>query len=108
MDVQLVVLSACRSSSGREIAGEGAASLTRAFIEAGAKSVLGSIWEVDDRAGSKFIDKFYKGYIGEGLSLTEALKTAQAWLRQQDQHSWSDPYYWAGFQIEGRELMFRH
>ncbi len=76
LDGQLVILSSCRSSSGRILGGEGAQSLARAFLEAGAGAVLASLWPLEDEEASILLSTF-AGSLGRGRSVAGALSAAQ-------------------------------
>jgi CHAT domain-containing protein len=76
LDGQLVILSSCRSSSGRILGGEGAQSLARAFLEAGAGAVLASLWPLEDEEASILLSSF-AGSLGRGRSVAGALSSAQ-------------------------------
>ncbi len=99
LSADLVVLSACRTARGKEVAGEGVLSLARAFLHAGARSVLVSLWPVDDQATAAFMAAFYRALIADGLSKSAALKRAQRKIREHP--DWNRPYYWAGFELQG-------
>ncbi len=95
----LVVLSACRSALGREVRGEGMMGMTRGFFYAGARRVLVSLWNVNDRVTAELMRRFYRGMLQEGLSPAAALRSAQDGVRRQ--RRWRAPYYWAGFTLQG-------
>jgi len=76
LDGQLVILSSCRSSSGRILGGEGAQSLARAFVQAGAGAVLASLWPLEDQEASILFSSFAKA-LGRGQSVAGALSAAQ-------------------------------
>lgn len=95
----LVVLSACRTGQGSRLTGEGAASLSRAFLWAGASTVVVSLWNVDDEATSHLMERFYLELLTRGAPAAEALRRAQTAVR--DQPRWSAPRYWAGFVVQG-------
>jgi CHAT domain-containing protein/Tfp pilus assembly protein PilF len=95
----LVVLSACQSALGREVRGEGMMGMTRGFFYAGAERVLVSLWNVNDRVTVELMRHFYRGILAEHLSPAAALRTAQNAIRSQER--WRDPYYWAGFTLQG-------
>ncbi len=97
----LVVLSACRTALGRELRGEGLLGLTQAFLYAGAASVLVSLWDVDDRATAKLMELFYRQLLETGASPPAALRAAQLALREVEGGRWAEPFYWAGFVLEG-------
>ena len=89
----LVSLSACETALGR-VSGEGVFGLQRGFKIAGAKSILMSLWKVDDEATQILMTNFYKNYLG-GMSKQQALRKAQKTVRETP--GFSDPEYWAAF-----------
>jgi CHAT domain-containing protein len=95
----LVVLSACSTALGKDVDGDGRATLLRSFLEAGASRVVASLWEVDDRATAELMTHFYRGLLLEKLPAAAALQQAQ--LSMMGEPRWSAPYYWAGFILEG-------
>jgi CHAT domain-containing protein len=92
----LVVLSACHTQLGMHSKGDDIVGLNRAFIYAGASSVIASLWTVDDRATNFLMKTFYRR-LNQGLSKAAALKAAQAATRKKYPH----PYYWAAFVLTG-------
>ncbi len=98
LDASLVTLSACQTGLGKELAGEGLLGLTWAFQYAGARSVLASLWEVDDAATAELMRLFY-GHIGRGVPKAEALRLAQVELLRR--RPTAAPYFWAAFQLMG-------
>jgi CHAT domain-containing protein len=100
-EAELVTLSACETAIGLERSGEGPVSLSRAFFAAGARSVLATLWKVDDAATADLMIRFYR-HLLSGSSKDEALRAAQLdVLRDGSHRTRSAPYYWAGFQISG-------
>jgi CHAT domain-containing protein len=99
ISADLVVLSACDSALGQGDAGEGATGLGQSFLEAGAKSVLVSLWSVDDRATEELMTQFYRNLLQQRLSPASALRQAQLSLSHRP--PWDDPFYWAGFVLVG-------
>lgn len=100
LNADLVVLSSCRSASGREVRGEGLVGLTRAFMDAGAPRVIASLWPVDDLASSQLMTRMYRELLGPRKATpAAALRAAQ--LATLAQPKWRAPYYWAGFQLQG-------
>lgn len=91
--INLVVLSACDSGLG-EISSEGVFGLQRGFKLAGAKSLLMSLWKVDDQATYLLMTEFYRQYLS-GRSKRQSLYLAQSILRESEE--FSEPYYWASF-----------
>ena len=95
----LVVLSACDTALGKDIKGEGLVGLTHAFLASGSKSVVASLWKVDDRATSVLMADFYKSMLQDGLPPAAALRVAKERIRQEK--AWQSPYFWAGFVLQG-------
>ena len=96
----LVVLSACDTALGPSVRGEGLIGLTRGFLYAGARSVLATLWRVDDAATAQLMRRFYAGLLGpRRLRPAEALRAAQAELAGDPR--WADPYHWAAFVLQG-------
>lgn len=92
-EINLVVMSACDSGLG-ETSSEGVFGLQRGFKLAGAKSLLMSLWKVDDHATHLLMTEFYRQYLS-GKSKRESLYLAQSVLRESEE--FSEPYYWASF-----------
>ena len=86
-------MSACESGLG-ETSGEGVFGLQRGFKLAGARSLLMSLWKVDDEATKVLMTEFYR-YLLDGKSKTESLRQAQEYVKSQP--GWNAPKYWAGF-----------
>ena len=99
LPAELIVLSACQTALGRNEEGEGLIGITRGFMGAGAKSVIASLWQVDDVATAELMRRFYEGMLGGGLRPSEALREAQIAMSRHKR--WSSPYYWAGFVMQG-------
>jgi CHAT domain-containing protein/Tfp pilus assembly protein PilF len=100
LSADLVVLSACRTGLGKDFKGEGLVGLTRAFMYAGSQRLMVSLWDVEDRATSELMVRFYDGLLGpEKLSPTAALRKAQIELLNDPR--WKSPYYWAPFVLQG-------
>jgi len=100
LSADLVVLSACQTALGKEIRGEGLTGLTRGFFYAGAARVVASLWNVDDTASSKLMERFYRKMLGpEKMTPSAALHAAQ--IEMMREKRWEDPYYWAAFVLQG-------
>lgn len=89
---ELVALSACETGKGVVQNGEGVYGLQRAFQSAGAKTILLSLWKVDDEATRQLMTAFYRYWLG-GETKAEALRRAQLATKA----SYPHPYYWAAF-----------
>jgi CHAT domain-containing protein len=76
LDGRIVVLSACSSNTGALLRGEGVMSLARAFFQAGAHTLVASLWRLRDEEAADFFDRFYR-HLGRGASVTAALQAAQ-------------------------------
>ncbi|HEX3526844.1 MAG TPA: CHAT domain-containing protein [Thermoanaerobaculia bacterium] len=96
LDGRVVVLSSCRSASGEVLRGEGVMGLARAFFQAGAHTVVASLWPLRDDDGAALFDRFYT-HLGEGQSVAGALRAAQ-----RDRLAAGAPAYaWAGLMVLG-------
>jgi CHAT domain-containing protein len=95
----MVVLSACQSALGKMVRGEGIVGLTRAFMYAGAQSVIATLWSVADTSTAEFMKQFYTNLIIRGNSKSVALQNARLKLLQSDQ--FFHPFYWAPFILIG-------
>jgi CHAT domain-containing protein len=95
LDADLVTLSACQTGLG-QLTGEGLIGFTRAFLTSGARSLLVSLWRVDDQSTKELMVSFYRQYLehgNKGLALKHAMAEARKRYRE--------PRYWAGFTLLG-------
>jgi CHAT domain-containing protein len=114
--LELCVLSACETGLGKVAAGEGVLGLQRAFAAAGARSVVSSLWKVDDKATQQLMSELYAAAwdAKKIVSRAEALRAAQlAMLREGVKRGMAreedvkkgetrlPPYYWAAFVLSG-------
>jgi len=76
-------------------------SLSRAFIEGGASHVIGSLWKVEDASTADLMSHFYSSLLDDSLVVSVALQRAQIATYSNKNNDWRDPYYWAGFQLQG-------
>jgi CHAT domain-containing protein len=120
-NTDLVVLSACETGLGRVAGGEGVFGLQRAFTMAGARTVVASLWKVDDQATRVLMERFYDNHWNRRMGKLEALREAQLWLLKEasardkagirgadppnedssDKDGRLPPYYWASFTLSG-------
>lgn len=94
----LVTLSACGTGLGRELSGEGVLGLSHAFLFAGARTTLTSLWPVSDASTAEWMAVFYAA-LRQGAPRDEAVMRAQARVRERS--VWRQPYFWAAFQLWG-------
>jgi len=97
LNSDLVVLSSCRSGIGVIDEAEGVIGMQKSFFEAGAKSVVVSLWDVNDKYTSLFMQSFYK-FISEGFDKSEALRKAKIFFKENYS---ANPYYWSAFVLSG-------
>jgi CHAT domain-containing protein/Tfp pilus assembly protein PilF len=98
LDAELVTLSACQSGVGQHLQGEGLIGLARGFIYAGARSVLASLWRIEDSpATANFMETFYRKL--KIQSKTTSLKATQ--LEFINSGPYDHPFYWAAFVLIG-------
>ena len=96
LDGRVVVLSACSSNTGTLLRGEGVMSLARAFFQAGAHTVVASLWRLRDDEAADFFDRFYR-HLGKGASVSGALQAAQRDLIERG----APAAAWAGIVVLG-------
>ena len=98
-DLNIVVLSACETGRG-ELKSDGVFGLQRGFKKAGAKTILMSLWKVNDIATKLLMVEFYKNFFS-GFNKLESLRKAQQYVQDyKDENGiklFDDPHYWAGF-----------
>jgi CHAT domain-containing protein len=97
IDARLVTISACYGGGTRSYAGEGLVGLSWAFLRAGAHNVIGALWEASDDSTPALMDSLYQG-LEEGMNPSDALRQAKLTLMH-SQPRFSQPFYWAPFQI---------
>jgi CHAT domain-containing protein len=99
LPAELVVLSACETGLGKDVKGEGIEGLTRAFMYAGARRVIVSLWNVNDKATASLMQRLYTGMLRSGKTPAAALRAAQIEMLRTRQ--WQSPYFWAPFVMQG-------
>jgi len=95
LDADLVTLSACETGLSKVANGDDLVGLTRGFLYAGTRSIVASLWKVDDLATSQLMTRFYSEL--SKRNKREALRDAQLETKKRYPH----PYYWASFQLTG-------
>lgn len=93
LSAELVVLSACETALGAERGG-----LVRAFLQAGSRRVMATLWKVPDHSTPRLMESFYQGLLRQGMAPSAALQQAQI---QMLSSRWKAPHYWAGFVLQG-------
>jgi CHAT domain-containing protein/tetratricopeptide (TPR) repeat protein len=99
LPAELVVLSACETGLGKDVRGEGLEGLTRGFMYAGARRVVVSLWNVNDKATAALMQRLYAGMLRSNKTPAAALRAAQIEMLRTGQ--WQSPYYWAPFVMQG-------
>jgi len=99
LPAELVVLSACETGLGKDVRGEGLEGLTRGFMYAGARRVVVSLWNVNDKATASLMQSLYTGMLRAHKAPAAALRAAQIEMLRTRQ--WQSPYYWAPFVMQG-------
>jgi CHAT domain-containing protein len=97
LNADLVVLSACQTARGKMEKGEGILGLCRAFLCSGARSVVASLWNVNDESTSQFMQKFY-GFLTDGKTIQESLRLTKLYMC--NSNKWR-PCHWATFVLIG-------
>ena len=105
LNCDLVTLSACETGQGKLVAGEGVLGLPRLFLNAGSRSVLMTLWKVDDYFTSQLMPAFYAQYLKKGLPKIDALAAAKrALLAKSEEENnvyYQHPLFWASFTLFG-------
>lgn len=97
LKADLVVLSACQTGKGKLERGEGILGLPRIFFYAGARSVILTLWRINDESTAIFMNLFYR-YLSEGNDKAQALRLAKMDMINS---KYSHPFYWAAFVLSG-------
>jgi tetratricopeptide (TPR) repeat protein len=100
LKARLVTLSACQTGLGKISRGEGIIGLSRAFLYAGAESLIVSQWSVADVSTAQMMTDFYQAHLTQGEQKT-ANSLRQAKINLLDSEEFSSPYYWAPFVLIG-------
>jgi len=95
LHADMVVLSACETAVGNVSRGEGVMSISRSLIEAGTKSVISTLWSVNEQSTAEILQHFYN-YLLEGKRKDEALHLAKQTYLDHASVSMRHPQYWSG------------
>jgi CHAT domain-containing protein len=98
LNADLVTLSACETRVGADRQEAGVVNLEQAFLIAGARAVLASLWNVEDNSTTALMTAFYQ-HLAEGED--KALALTHAKRDMLDRYGEPSPYYWAGFVMVG-------
>ena len=96
LNARLSVLSACNTGAGKLKGGEGIMSLARGFFYAGCPSIIMTLWEAEDVAGTKIMNTFYKN-LKKGKTKDEALRTAKIEFLENANPHMAHPHCWLGY-----------
>lgn len=101
IETDLVVLSSCSSASGQIYKGEGVQGMSKAFILAGSKLVLSSLWNASERSSLELLTSFFK-HIKAGKSPSQCLRQSKLKYLQQALPTQRHPYYWSNYILIGQ------
>ncbi|QCK16636.1 CHAT domain-containing protein [Mangrovivirga cuniculi] len=103
IDVEMATLSACQTGIGKLEKGEGMISLSKGFYYAGVRSLVNSLWKINDRSTSVIMEYFYEE-LEDGKTKDVALKNAKLrYLESTSDPALKHPYYWAAFVSSGNQ-----
>jgi CHAT domain-containing protein len=100
---QLVVLSACQTGQGTLSAGQGVYGLRRAFLVAGAETLISSLWRIDDAATGELMKSYYEKLLAKEHPGDRVGAMQEAMMQMRGQPGRSHPYYWAPFVVVGQD-----
>jgi len=100
LNADMVVLSACETGVGELQRGEGIVSLARGFSYAGAKSIVTTLWSINDATTVELMEGFY-AYLKDGMAKDAALRRAKLDYIQSHPNDEVHPFYWAAFVAVG-------
>lgn len=103
LENNLVILSACNSGTGVQKPGTGVFSLSRDFLQAGAQTVIKSLWAVNEASTKELMVEMHTNFTN-GQSIGEALANAKRTVKKMP--GYEHPYYWAGFVLEGNPHVY--
>lgn len=98
--VECIGLTACDSWNGRLIKSEGVKGMAEAFLSAGARRVVASLWKIDERSSASIMLDFYRNLFA-GMHADEALRAAKLKFLDKAHHTETHPSFWAGLVLYG-------
>ncbi|MEM1124472.1 MAG: CHAT domain-containing protein, partial [Bacteroidota bacterium] len=101
LNADMVVLSACETGLGQIYQGEGILGCSRSFLSIGAKSIITTLWNINDRQTANLMDQFYTQLQQEGLGKAQALRQAKLAYLEASDDFYAHPKYWAAFMAYG-------
>ena len=101
---RLVVLCCCHTGQGK-VTSEGVIGITRAFLAAGARSVLATLWPINDAATKEFMEKLYE-YLFQEIRVCEALRRTKNIFQNHEKQHYQSVRVWAPFTIYGEDVKF--
>jgi CHAT domain-containing protein len=102
LNADMVVLSACNTGRGKIVGGEGLLGLSRAFLAAGARTVIVSLWRVNDESTAHLMRFFYEALKKtQGSQNDKASALQQAQIKLMSESPWDHPHFWAPFVVIG-------
>ena len=104
---ELVTLSGCETGLALSSGGDEQLGLGRAFLAAGARSLLMSLWPVEDHSTSELMQRFYQQLL-HGNTKVQALRIAQCSLLHDETSQYVHPYFWASFRLVGNDGALRY
>jgi len=103
LNTEMIVLSACEMGVGKLSQGEGLQSMSSGFVAAGAKSILASLWSVNDASTSIIMQDFYT-LLALGKKKNEAISQAKKNYLSEADNFHAHPFFWSGFIVTGDEV----
>ena len=101
---RLVVLCCCYTGKGK-VTSEGVIGITRSFLAAGARSILSTLWPIDDEATKEFMKTFYDELCNE-TPVCEALRRTMVLFQNHEKSEFRSSRIWAPFTIYGEDVKF--
>ena len=105
VQARLVVLCCCYAGQGK-VSSEGVIGITRSFLAGGARSVLATLWPIDDEATREFMKTFYDE-LCEETTACEALKRTMVFFQNHEKSEYRSNRIWAPFTIYGEDVQFK-